>query len=772
MNESNTIDPLNLESTLGEFIQSDYDYLIRNSWSHLFHKVKGRSNFSPQLHRMSHRARGLLERYASDGVPVILNTEPWTFEAKDAVMLRGNHPSTAAFSNFITSEMTDMRSKGMFVILPYKALRHLDPLRISPLGCVPQRERRPRIINDYTYSGVNPATVKMAPPEAMQWGRTLQRVLWYVFTADRRRGQVLLSKTDLSDGFYQLHLNPTGALKLAVPFDHQGQRFIAVPTRLPMGWTESPPVFSSVTETIADVINERLESSSKMPSPHPFERLASTSIPVANPMSTDAFPLQEAGPLRPPLAYVDVYVDDFIKLVQGCINALRVRRHTYHAIDEVFRRNDPNDANRKEPISQKKLQKGDDFWSTQKIILGWLINTVTQTIHLPQHRQDKLLTLLRSMVHRKRASIKEWYKLLGELRSMSLALPGSMGCFSLLQTILDPSKKRLKITEPVRHQLLDFLWLAESVSERPTHLAEVVPTPPSYHGTVDAAKEGMGGVWFPPGKPEPLEIQYPKDLQLNGPILWRARFPPEVQRLLVSQDNPSGSITNSDLELAGAVAHDDVLATSAPRIAHTSTCSFSDNTPAVSWKTKGSTTTTGPAAYLLHIAALHRRHFRYQNQLHYLPGPLNSMADDCSRLWKLSDRDLLTYFNSRYPQSTSWSMHHLRPEMLSALTSALQRKRSQPESYLPVIKKGSKHGASGWRFASPLMSTPTFRRWPTQSCSYRPSVCGGETDVSRPVASPTELAPWKMPSGLSARGFPSWGPKTHGWTTLENRISV
>ena len=105
----------------------------------------------------------------------------------------------------------------------------------------------------------------MALPKAMQCGRTLQQVLWYVFTADSRHGPVLLLKMDLLDGFYQLHLSPTGALKLAVPFDHQGQRLIAVPICLPMGWMELPPVFLAVTETIADVINEQLEASMEMP---------------------------------------------------------------------------------------------------------------------------------------------------------------------------------------------------------------------------------------------------------------------------------------------------------------------------------------------------------------------------------------------------------------------------------------------------------------------------------------------------------------------------
>ena len=263
---------------LGEFIELDSSYLSEcNNWSDLFHRVKGRSNFSATLQRLQHKAKPLLLRYANQGVPVLLSTAPWTTDQKDAAIRRGNHPSTHAYSDFILAEMTDMRKKGMFIILPYSAVRSYKPLRLSPLGCVPQRERPPRIINDYTFSGVNPASLKLAPPEAMQWGRTLNRVLWYVLNADSRHGPVLLSKTDLSDGFYQLHLTPSGALKLAVPFAAKGKEpLVAIPTRLPMGWTESPPAFSAVTETIADLINKSLERSDHIPPSNPLEHKAST----------------------------------------------------------------------------------------------------------------------------------------------------------------------------------------------------------------------------------------------------------------------------------------------------------------------------------------------------------------------------------------------------------------------------------------------------------------------------------------------------------------
>ena len=64
-----------------------------------------------------------------------------------------------------------------------------------------------------------------------------------------------------------------------------------------MGWTESPLVFTAVTEMIADTVNERLEMTKLIPPPHPFEQLASTPVPLEHPLASDQFPLKEAGPL-------------------------------------------------------------------------------------------------------------------------------------------------------------------------------------------------------------------------------------------------------------------------------------------------------------------------------------------------------------------------------------------------------------------------------------------------------------------------------------------
>ena len=70
-----------------------------------------------------------------------------------------------------------MASRKYWTVVPYHAVRRLPSLKISPAGVVPQRNRRPRTIIDYTFSGVGPATLQVASPHAMQFGSAFQRVI-------------------------------------------------------------------------------------------------------------------------------------------------------------------------------------------------------------------------------------------------------------------------------------------------------------------------------------------------------------------------------------------------------------------------------------------------------------------------------------------------------------------------------------------------------------------------------------------------------------------
>jgi len=198
-------------------------------------------------------------------------------------------------------------------------------------------------------------------------------------------------------------------------------------------------------------------------------------------------------------------------------------------------------------------------------------------------------------------------------------------------------QKHAMLTSDVHDQLANFEFLTNSLSKRPTRIAEVVPTKPTHVGACNAAVVGMGGVWIPP-----LPTSTNQHCA-TPPLVWREPFPEHLQRRLVTWENPTGTINNSDLELAGVIALQDILA-QVTSVRKLTLATLSDNTLAVYWKKRGSIFKSSPAAYLLRLFALHRRPYRYLTKISHIPGDTNGMADTA----------FLNYFNIIYPQVKSW----------------------------------------------------------------------------------------------------------------------
>ncbi|EJK59956.1 hypothetical protein THAOC_19768 [Thalassiosira oceanica] len=152
---------------------------------------------------------------------------------------------------------------------------------------------------------------------------------------------------------------------------------------------------------------------------------------------------------------------------------------------------------------------------------------------------------------------------------------------------------------------------------------------------------------------------------------------------------PSPDLVAIQLELAGVIGHNDILA-NCTTIQEVTTATRTDNTAAAaahSWATKGAVSSTGPSSYyLLRLKSMHQRTHRYQLRTFYIPGPINKMADDCSRFWHLTDKELLEYFNRTYPQAVPWQIRELSPAMHEALNLALLCKRAPPEALDVVLK--------------------------------------------------------------------------------------
>jgi hypothetical protein len=752
-------------------------------WQGFVEAKRAPCDFNPNLLSLPHPAVSLLESFRQVGVPVKLTREVEAVEVEEALK-RGPHRSTFDHLDFLHQEFATMQSKGHWVVLPYTAVRQLPGLRISPMGVVPQKERRPRTIVDYSFSGVNQHTEKLAPAESMQFGRTLHRLLWAIVHADPAHGPVYMFKLDIADGFYRLWVRPDDVPKLGVAYPtREGEPLeVAFPLALPMGWVESPPNFCAVTETVTDLANGRLRQEfagidmqqSPLGERTPGNNQHRLDIEAGIDMQqsplgertpgnnqhrldieADSWPADQPAPVwwvekavtaqRPPLALIDIYVDDFIGLAQGSQARLRaVRRVLFDAVDQVLRPLDDTDTgtNREEPISIKKLRKGDGAWHTRKVLLGWMVDSTALTIELTPSKAQRLDELLELPSDKRYISLKTWQQIIGQLRHFSYVIPGGKYLFSPLQEAMRKldTRGRVSLNRAVHDALADFRWMVKDLSLRPTHLHEWFPDEHYQLGACDASGAGMGGVWY---------------LQEREPIVWRATFPEEVKTRRITMENPAGTITNSDLELAASIVHLDIAVQAFPSQLQTLAV-LSDNAATVHWQKKGSVSTTKATAYLLRLQGLHQRFFCYHSVFNHIAGQANSMADTASRSSAMSDAQFLHVFTCTFPQTRSWHLSNPRKEILLAVNSALLCARPKPESFLPPPDDNDCSGKSGpisftaWdqstrREPSAILTYATHphtTKGSKLSCSSRPVYA---PENSHPAKNRQELARWMRP---------------------------
>jgi len=187
-----------------------------------------------------------------------------------------------------------------------------------------------------------------------------------------------------------------------------------------------------------------------------------------------------------PVRYVGVCLDDLIGVVQGDVDDLtQLRRAALHNLDRVFRPLEPgDDPHRRGPTSLKRLLQGDGLLTARETVLGWALDCALCTLESTGRRRLRLDEPLSESPHtRERVSTKKWQGVLGELRSMSIALPGSRGLSGPLQAALRPGQRRLHLTKGAHDSLDDFRWLTSRLSERPTRLFELVPGEPAVLGS-------------------------------------------------------------------------------------------------------------------------------------------------------------------------------------------------------------------------------------------------------------------------------------------------
>jgi hypothetical protein len=244
---------------LGKGAQANSRLLAKLGWDNFIYYQQRPHSMHPDLSSIPHPTAQYLHDMACTGAPNIIAKPPWPSVVRDQVYQRGPQVSAAKHhAQFLIEDMFDYVQMGYWVVLPYQAVRLLCNLRLAPASVVPQKERRPRPIMDYSFYRTNQSCHLIAPFASIQFGGTLQRLLQCIVYCNPSHGPPLLAKVDLLDGYYRIPLSPEASLHLAmlIPSDILTEpSLIALPLTLPMGWSHSPPYFCAYTETIADIAN-------------------------------------------------------------------------------------------------------------------------------------------------------------------------------------------------------------------------------------------------------------------------------------------------------------------------------------------------------------------------------------------------------------------------------------------------------------------------------------------------------------------------------------
>jgi hypothetical protein len=445
------------------------------------------------------------------------------------------------------------------------------------------------------------------------------------------------------------------------------------------------------------------------------------------------------------MAYTDVYMDDFLLAAQQPSHTPLMNTLLHH-INHVF--TDPENSPRRWIVSTAKVQKGDASFSTKKSILGWNIDSHSMTLQLPKHRLDKIKHTLQLFLTSTYTTRKRWQKLLGELRSMVPALHSAKYLFSILQTAFHHrNTRRIRLTTILKMALQSWQHILTTANRHPVPITHLIPHAPHYYAAVDALQLGMGGFWLP-------TILTP-DTQ---PVVWRHQWDDTIAKRLVTQENASGNLNNSILELAAFVTGHHVQHAHIPPLPHTTTVTATDNTPTQAWVHRGSVTTTKAPAYLLSLLAQNCRKHNARVDSCYTPGTTNIITDFLSRSFHLSDSELLTRLNRMAPVQPPWKLATLPVPWVSNMSWVLSKQPHKKELQPELVVPPTQHGPSGQHSARTYVATPSCKtyRTPCRYCKF--SLKDTAWEQFLPPALQSNLERWRAP-------FKPWGRRSPHWVT-------
>jgi len=280
-------------------------------------------------------------------------------------------------------------------------------------------------------------------------------------------------------------------------------------------------------------------------------------------------------------------------------------------------------------------------------------------------------------------------------------------------------------------------------SALPPQLQPCAPTssqpPPTTWDTVMLPNKVLGvGVWFRAACTIPS-------------IVWHVAFPKALQQQLATANNATGTISNSDLEMAGLLLHWLTLKNLAD-LQHTHVAARCDNSPTVAWTTHLiSSKDTVAANFIWALSVCMLACQASPLAPFHLPGEANCMANLASHSFTSSPSNhaFLTHFTSLFPppQDVSWHLFYHHNSITGKVFSAMQTTMSPLVWWLQTTNKGSIIGTNGSNSYCTIL-TCSFRASlaMTKYSSYKPSSNGlNKATLATDTKSKLELSRTPLP---------------------------
>ena len=297
---------------------------------------------------------------------------------------------------------------------------------------------------------------------------------------------------------------------------------------------------------------------------------------------------------------------------------------------------------------------------------------------------------------------------------------------------------------------------------------------PCYVGLCNASSHGAGSIWFAGVCPLP-------------PIVWCVQWPDDICHSIVSFANPSGSISNSNLEMAGMLLLYLVLEHLAP-LQHIHVAAWCDNTPTMSWTNKLSASKSPIAGCLTQALAM-CIHVNKASPLtsHSKAGINNQMADVASQTFHhntasnqtfaIHDDNFLHLFNSTFPL-TGHLLVQLLPQLQVYFTHLLRTKRQCINAGIMAVNhKERQHYWNHWTkfiesfsHREPMLTTTPINQQNELLTTFAEHVCTSNCGQQQQVrASTIQVAICAIGKTFEMDGCPNplYHAKGRYWLPLE-----